>query len=103
MRRGIAGLQNRWHRRCYLRAGSPRSDPVLPFRKQKAMAAPHREAAVLSTPIDGAPMLWVLGSLCQIYRIPFDSKLILQRFAPPYTLGTLCEAAESLGLSVGEW
>ena len=48
-------------------------------------------------------MLWVLGSLCQIYRIPFDAKLILQRYAPPYTLATLCEAAESLGLTVGEW
>ncbi|HXV07900.1 MAG TPA: peptidase domain-containing ABC transporter [Burkholderiales bacterium] len=48
-------------------------------------------------------MLWVLGSLCQIYRIPFDAKLVLQRFAPPYTLATLCEAGESLGLAVGEW
>ena len=48
-------------------------------------------------------MLWVLGSLCQIYRIPFDAKLVLQRYAPPYTLATLCEAGESLGLAVGEW
>jgi hypothetical protein len=77
---------------------------VLPFLKNKAKAAaPRQEAAVLSTPIDDAPMLWVLGSLCQLYRIPFESKLILQRYAPPYTLGTLCEAAESLGLAVGEW
>jgi subfamily B ATP-binding cassette protein HlyB/CyaB len=77
---------------------------VLPFLKNKAKAAaPRQEATVLSTPIDDAPMLWVLGSLCQLYRIPFESKLILQRYAPPYTLGTLCEAAESLGLAVGEW
>jgi len=48
-------------------------------------------------------MLWVLGSLCQIYRIPFDAKLVLQRYAPPYTLATLCEAGESLGLAVGQW
>jgi subfamily B ATP-binding cassette protein HlyB/CyaB len=77
---------------------------VLPFRKRKARPAPPRqESALLSTPIDAAPMLWVLGSLCQIYRIPFESKLILQRFAPPYTLGTLSEAGESLGLAVGMW
>src|SRR5262245_3778320 len=48
-------------------------------------------------------MLWVLGSLCQLYRIPFDAKLILQRYAPPYSLATLGEAAEALGLQVGEW
>jgi subfamily B ATP-binding cassette protein HlyB/CyaB len=77
---------------------------VLPFRKPKAKApAPRQELALLSTPIDAAPMLWVLGSLCQLYRIPFESRLILQRFAPPYTLATLCEAAESLGLAVGQW
>jgi subfamily B ATP-binding cassette protein HlyB/CyaB len=77
---------------------------VLPFLKSKSRpAAPRHEAALLSAPIAAAPMLWVLGSLCQIFRIPFEAKLILQRFAPPYTLGTLCEAAESLGVSVGEW
>jgi len=48
-------------------------------------------------------MLWVLGSLCQLYRIPFDARLVLQRFAPPYTLATLGEGAQSLGLTVGEW
>ena len=48
-------------------------------------------------------MLWVLGSLCQLYRIPFDARLVLQRFAPPYTLASLGEAAQSLGLTVGEW
>ena len=48
-------------------------------------------------------MLWVLGSLCQVYRIPFDAKLVLQRYAPPYQLATLCEAGESLGLAIGEW
>jgi subfamily B ATP-binding cassette protein HlyB/CyaB len=59
--------------------------------------------AAASEPIEPAPMLWVLGSLCQLYRIPFDAKLILQRYAPPYSLATLGEAAEALGLQVGEW
>jgi subfamily B ATP-binding cassette protein HlyB/CyaB len=77
---------------------------VFPLPKRRsAPAAPREEAAILATPIEPAPMLWVLGSLCQIYRIPFDAKLVLQRYAPPYTLATLCEAGESLGLAVGEW
>jgi subfamily B ATP-binding cassette protein HlyB/CyaB len=77
---------------------------VFPLPKRRpAPAAPHHEASTLVTPIEPAPMLWVLGSLCQIYRIPFDAKLILQRYAPPYTLATLCEAAGSLGLAVGQW
>jgi subfamily B ATP-binding cassette protein HlyB/CyaB len=77
---------------------------VFPLLKRRsAPAAPREEAAILATPIEPAPMLWVLGSLCQIYRIPFDAKLVLQRYAPPYTLATLCEAGESLGLAVGEW
>jgi subfamily B ATP-binding cassette protein HlyB/CyaB len=77
---------------------------VFPLPKRRsAPAAPREEADILATPIEPAPMLWVLGSLCQIYRIPFDAKLVLQRYAPPYTLATLCEAGESLGLAVGEW
>jgi subfamily B ATP-binding cassette protein HlyB/CyaB len=59
--------------------------------------------AALAAPIESPAMLWVLGSLCQLYRIPFDAKLVLQRYAPPYTLATLGEAAEALGLQVGEW
>jgi subfamily B ATP-binding cassette protein HlyB/CyaB len=84
---------------------------VLPFLKPKAAfpdlkrgaAKPRAEAALLAMPIEPAPMLWVLGSLCQIFRIPFDPRLILQRYAPPYTLASLCESASSLGLAVGEW
>ena len=57
----------------------------------------------MASAIAPAPMLWVLGSLCQLYRIPFDARLVLQRFAPPYTLATLGEGAQSLGLTVGEW
>jgi len=73
-----------------------------PF-KRKPPAPRANDTAVLAQPIEPAPLLWVLGSLCQLYRIPFDAKLILQRYAPPYTLATLGEAAEALGLQVGEW
>ena len=27
---------------------------------------------------------WILGSLCQLQRVPFDPALLLQQFPPPY-------------------
>ena len=42
-------------------------------------------------------VLWALGSLCGLYRLPFDSGLVAQQFPPPYSVGTFHEAARSLG------
>ncbi|MFT3850213.1 MAG: peptidase domain-containing ABC transporter [Propionivibrio sp.] len=47
-------------------------------------------------------VLWLLGSLCGLYRIPFDASLIAQNFPPPTTLGTLHEAARALGIKTGQ-
>ena len=33
-------------------------------------------------------VLWALGSLCGLYRLPFDGALVAQQFPPPYTVGT---------------
>ncbi len=46
-------------------------------------------------------MLWLLGSLCSLYRIPFDPKLIEQDFPPPHSLATFHEAARALGFKTG--
>jgi subfamily B ATP-binding cassette protein HlyB/CyaB len=46
-------------------------------------------------------LLWLLGSLCSLYRIPFDPKLVEQDFPPPYSLTTLHEAARRLGFKTG--
>ena len=46
-------------------------------------------------------VLWLLGSLCGLFRIPFDAALIAQNFPPPITLGTLHEAARALGIKTG--
>ncbi|MDD4881709.1 MAG: hypothetical protein PHX10_09045, partial [Gallionellaceae bacterium] len=45
--------------------------------------------------------LWLLGSLCSLYRIPFDPKLIEQDFPPPHSLATFHEAARALGFKTG--
>jgi len=46
-------------------------------------------------------VLWLLGSLCSLYRIPFDPKLVEQEFPPPYSLATFHEAARALGFKTG--
>lgn len=48
-----------------------------------------------------AEVLWLLGSLCGLYRIPFDAALVGQTFPPPYTLATFHEAARALGMKTG--
>jgi subfamily B ATP-binding cassette protein HlyB/CyaB len=41
--------------------------------------------------------LWLLGSLCNLHRSPFDARLVAQDYPPPYDLATLIDAARSLG------
>ena len=50
----------------------------------------------LSELLSQGDMLWVLGSLCQLHRKPFDPKLVTQQFTPPYDIATLKQAARAL-------
>jgi subfamily B ATP-binding cassette protein HlyB/CyaB len=45
---------------------------------------------------------WILGSLCSLYRQPFDPKLVEQNFPPPHSLATFHEAARALGFKTGQ-
>ena len=45
--------------------------------------------------------LWGLGAICQLHRQPFAPHLILQQFAPPYTLASLQEATQALKVKSG--
>jgi subfamily B ATP-binding cassette protein HlyB/CyaB len=47
-------------------------------------------------------MLWLIGSLSRIFRIPFDPKLIRQQFPPPYSRTALLNALQALEFKVGE-
>ena len=51
--------------------------------------------------LEDQEVLWLLGSLCSLYRIPFDPKLVEQEFPPPYSLATFHEAARALGFKTG--
>lgn len=44
--------------------------------------------------------LWALGSLCNVHRLPFDARLALSQYPPPYRIEALLQACEHLGLSV---
>src|SRR5690242_8846439 len=46
--------------------------------------------------------VWLVGSVCQINRIPFDPALLLQRFPAPHSERQLLEALQSLGFRTGE-
>jgi ATP-binding cassette, subfamily B, bacterial HlyB/CyaB len=71
---------------------------VLGLRKPK----PQSPQLNLSSPIERDQLLWILGSMCQLFRVPFDARLILQHYPPPYALGSLCEAAQALGFHLRE-
>ena len=50
----------------------------------------------------GQDMLWLIGSLSRVFRLPFDAHLVRQQFPPPYTRTALLNALQSLDFKVGE-
>jgi len=46
-------------------------------------------------------LAWVIGSLCRIHRVPFDSALLAQQFPPPYDRAALQSAARAYGFKTG--
>lgn len=66
------------------------------FKTTKAPNAGHD-----NTQFADQDLLWLLGSLCQLHRIPFDPVLIQRQFPPPSTRVTLTTALTALGFKVG--
>jgi ATP-binding cassette, subfamily B, bacterial HlyB/CyaB len=46
-------------------------------------------------------LVWLLGSLCALYRVPFDASLLTQAYTPPYSDLTVHEAARALEFRTG--
>lgn len=59
-------------------------------------------AIQLAAAVAEADFAWLVGSLCQINRMPFDPALLLQRFPAPHSIRQFVEAAHSLGFRTGE-
>ena len=52
----------------------------------------------LDVPLASVQVIWALGVISQLKRIPFAAELVEQQFPPPHTAATLLQAAEALGL-----
>lgn len=60
----------------------------------------RQRTAIARWQIDPAHLVWALGSLCALNRVPFDPELVLKQFPPPYTTDTLIHAARALGFRI---
>jgi subfamily B ATP-binding cassette protein HlyB/CyaB len=47
-------------------------------------------------------LIWALGSLCQLYRLPFSPELVLQQFPPPHDRTTILLAGKAFDFAIGE-
>jgi subfamily B ATP-binding cassette protein HlyB/CyaB len=56
-----------------------------------------------ATTLSGDAFVWLLGSLCQINRLPFDPALLVQRFPAPHSTLQVVDAAKSLGFKTGDF
>ena len=59
-------------------------------------------AIQLAASVAEAEFAWLVGSVCQINRLPFDPALLLQRYPAPHSLRQLIEALNSFGFRTGE-
>lgn len=50
--------------------------------------------------LDPAHLIWAMGSLCALNRVPFDAEILLKQFPPPCTTDTLIHAAKALGFRI---
>ncbi len=57
---------------------------------------------MLGAAVERNDFVWLVGSLCQLNRIPFDPQLLVQRFPPPHSVRHFVEAAQALGFRTGD-
>ncbi len=50
--------------------------------------------------VETADLVWALSGLCASHRIPFEPRLFLQQFPPPFTIATLERAGRAFGLKL---
>lgn len=60
------------------------------------------DAGDLAEQIPQNELLWALGSICALHRLPFDAGLAAREFPPPTTHATLVAAARALKLRIKE-
>ncbi len=56
----------------------------------------------MNAALSASDFVWLVGSLCQLNRVPFDPALLLQRFPAPHGTRQLLEACQALDFRTGE-
>jgi len=59
-------------------------------------------AIQLDAGIAESDLVWTVGSLCQLNRLPFDPALLLQKFPAPHSIRQLIDALRTFGFRAGE-
>jgi len=83
--------------RAFLWAGNGMEGDV---RKQGGEGIRSGSPASLS--FTGPHLIWLLGSICSLHRVPFDPVLLQRQFPPPCSTSTLHDALTFLGFKVGD-
>jgi len=52
-------------------------------------------------PLSAEHFVWLLGSICQVHRIPFDAALALQQCPPPHSSNAILDACSTLSFKTG--
>ena len=64
----------------------------------QALTSGGDKADVHQLPLSVEQLLWTVGSLCALHRVPFDQALLLKALPPPGTVGALIHALRAMGL-----
>lgn len=57
-------------------------------------------AAQINQTLSRDDFIWAIGSLSGLYKVPFQPEILLEQYSPPYSTGTIIEAARALGFKV---
>ena len=71
------------------------------FRRRKKEGGAVIDSPGAHQAIDSAAFFWIVGSLCQLLRIPFDAGLVAQAFPPPHDTTSLQGVLGDLGIRSG--
>ncbi len=71
------------------------------FRRRKKEGGAVIDSPGAHQAIDSAAFFWIVGSLCQLLRIPFDAALVAQAFPPPHDTTSLQGVLGDLGIRSG--
>jgi hypothetical protein len=65
------------------------------WRSRADYAEFARGEGVLNRQLSAEHFVWLVGSLCQLNRVPFEAALLVQRYPAPHDVRQLLEACKA--------